>query len=107
MSEHEIDLRSEVGEDGEAVIIVAGDVDLRTAPVLRDLIEEMGATSSTVVLDLGDVRYMDSPGLGTLIYCHRQLDEAGHRLTVRRAQGHVRELMALTHADHLLEDSGH
>ncbi|MET0728213.1 MAG: STAS domain-containing protein [Acidimicrobiales bacterium] len=99
---HVITITEQPGTPTETVITVAGDVDLKTAPALREQIEDTG--TERVVIDLRDVRFMDSPGLGTLIFCHRKLEADGRRLYVRGAQNHVRDLMELTQAGHLLEE---
>lgn len=67
--------------------------------------EQEGAAGpgTRVVIDLRDVRFMDSPGLGTLVFCHRAMEAAGSYLSVRHAEGDVRDLLVLTHAERLLE----
>lgn len=69
-----------------------GDVDLKTAPQLRDRVIAVGESGDDVVIDLLDVRFMDSPGLGTLIYCHQQLAEHGSTLVVRSPRADVRQM---------------
>ena len=73
--------------------MLSGDVDLQTANQLRDRVDAAADEgASTVVIDLRDVEFMDSPGLGTIIYCHQRLAERQATLVLRAPQGHVREL---------------
>jgi anti-sigma B factor antagonist len=103
---HHLDLTEETDAVGRTVIHASGDIDLRTAPDLRRHIVEAAADGRDVVLDLTDVRFMDSPGLGTLIYCYQRQEDAGAQLLVRSPQGHVRELFEVVALTHLIAEDG-
>jgi anti-sigma B factor antagonist len=54
--------------DGRAVIAVAGEIDVYTAPQLRDAITELvGVGKYHIVIDLEAVEFLDSTGLGVLV----------------------------------------
>ena len=54
--------------DGRTVIAVGGEVDVYTAPQLRDKITEVvGAGSYRLIVDLSTVEFLDSTGLGVLV----------------------------------------
>ncbi len=52
---------------GVPVVRAAGEVDVSTAPMLRDCLAELPAGSPRVVVDLSDVTFLDSTGLGVLV----------------------------------------
>lgn len=55
-------------EDGRAVIAVGGEIDVYTAPRLRDRITELvGQGHYDLVIDLEAVEFLDSTGLGVLV----------------------------------------
>ncbi len=55
-------------EDGRAVVAVGGEIDVYTAPRLRDRISELVAAGSyDIVIDLEAVEFLDSTGLGVLV----------------------------------------
>lgn len=55
-------------EGGIAVVSAAGDVDVTTAPRLRDALDRVLATGAAwLVVDLRAVPFMDSTGLGVLV----------------------------------------
>jgi anti-sigma B factor antagonist len=64
-----MDLRLDVTEqDGVAVLAVHGEVDVSTAPQLRQRLVEMATSGSDhAVVDLDGVDFLDSTGLGVLV----------------------------------------
>lgn len=55
-------------EDGRAVVAVGGEIDVYTAPKLRDQITELVSSGSYhIVIDLEAVEFLDSTGLGVLV----------------------------------------
>jgi len=55
-------------EDGRAIVAVGGEIDVYTAPKLRDQITELVSSGSyNIVIDLEAVEFLDSTGLGVLV----------------------------------------
>lgn len=70
---------------GEAVVItLTGDVDSATAPRLRQVVLDALATpdAGPVVIDMTDVSFLSSAGLGALIDAHHDADQHGEPLRV-------------------------
>jgi anti-sigma B factor antagonist len=66
-----------------AVIRVAGEVDVYTAPMLREQIRELAAKGAVhLIADLGQVDFLDSTGLGALVGGLKRLREEGGSLTL-------------------------
>ena len=78
-----MDLRLEVSEqDGWSVMQVGGEIDVATAPRLREqLIKLVNEERFRIVVDLEEVDFIDSTGLGVLI---------GARKRVRTHDGDVK-----------------
>ena len=54
--------------DGTTIVSVGGEIDVYTAPKLRDKITELGAAGAhDLVIDLEAVEFLDSTGLGVLV----------------------------------------
>ena len=54
--------------DGKTVVAVGGEIDVYTAPKLRDKITELVADGSyQLVVDMSAVEFLDSTGLGVLV----------------------------------------
>lgn len=62
--------------------------------------------SGKLVLDLGNVAYMSSAGLGVLIALHKQMQAAGGSLALGNLQPAVRELFVVTRLHTLLDIGG-
>ncbi len=79
-------------------------LDETTAPpaadVLNGLADQVGP--GKLVLNLANVTYMSSAGLGVLIALHKKMQAAGGQLVLRDLRPAVRELMAITRLDTLL-----
>ena len=66
-------------DDGSTVVSLAGELDLYNAHVVRDALEEATSESPTrLVVDLSEVKFVDSTALGVLI-------EARTKMPNRRA----------------------
>jgi anti-sigma B factor antagonist len=66
-----------------AVLQVTGEVDVYTAPMLREQIRELAAKGAVhLIADLGRVDFLDSTGLGALVGGLKRLREAGGSLAL-------------------------
>jgi anti-sigma B factor antagonist len=66
-----------------AIVRVRGDVDIASAPKLREaLLEVLAETPAThLVVDLSDVEFIDSTGIGVVVGAHKRVTANGGRLT--------------------------
>ena len=66
-----------------AVLQVTGEVDVYTAPMLREQIRDLAAKGAVhLIADLGQVDFLDSTGLGALVGGLKRLREAGGSLAL-------------------------
>jgi len=87
----------QVIEYGEVQLLrITGEVDLATAPALRSSIREIiDSHPAGLVIDLGDVPFLDSTGLGVLVAAYKQAIAAEVALCLVRPQRIVANAMAL------------
>src|SRR5260370_21066994 len=88
------------GREKEGVVIldmkgrlVVGEPSVR----LREAINQEGSQGKThVILNLEDVDYIDSTGLGCMVICYTTLQKAGSTLKLLKLNRHNIELLLLT-----------
>lgn len=88
---------------GRVVLVVHGSVDLPEAGELRALLTEAcNGDAPGVVVDLTDVHFIGSSGLGVLVQAHQQLESAGRSLHIRGASPSIRKAFEITQLDRVL-----
>ncbi|HEX8002833.1 MAG TPA: STAS domain-containing protein [Mycobacteriales bacterium] len=89
---------------GRAVVLsVNGDVDIATAPTLRERLADAVGTYTGVVVDLDGVPFLDSTGLGVLVAAHNRAKSAGASLVIARPQRIVRNALRLVQVDTVID----
>lgn len=78
-----LDIR--VGDNGE--IVLSGRLDASAAAQAETFLSTVTASR---VVDLGELQYVSSAGLGVLLATQKRLMATGHRLTLVNLSGHVR-----------------
>lgn len=86
----------EHGQD-VAVLSVHGDIDLGTAPALREpLVPVLEHRTGPVVVDLSDVAFMDSTGVHVLVDTLQRLEAQNRRLAIAcREGGQIHRVLGL------------
>lgn len=89
---------------GCPVFHVAGTLDANAAPTFRHDVEELMASGhKSLVLDFSNVSFMDSSGIGALIYLMRSMqDQGGRQLWVGGCNEQVRSLLQVTQLERQL-----
>ena len=83
-------------EDSATVIEVSGELDLASAPAVEQELEQAESSGiELVILDLHELEFIDSTGLGLLVKAHRWSEEAGRRFAVVRGSNQVQRLLEL------------
>ena len=86
--------------DHHAELVLVGEIDLSSAHLLVDEIDaavEAGATR--VVLDFGEVTFVNSTGLGAMVAATKRLRAEGGDLVLRRFRGIPASALATTGLD--------
>ena len=84
-------------DEGVPVITVVGEIDVATAPQLREALHRVIAEGqSTVVLDLLAVTFLDSTALGVLVGGLKRCRELGGELHIVVADARIRKIFEIT-----------
>jgi anti-anti-sigma factor len=91
----EVDTRT---EDGVAVVIPRGELDVAGTPALEDAVSEVADAPGVagVVIDLSGLDFMDSSGLRAVVLADRRLREQGLRFALVRGGEPVHRVFELT-----------
>ncbi|OAN39030.1 STAS domain-containing protein [Microbacterium sp. H83] len=99
-----MDLRTE-SRDGYGVVALAGRLTAIGAPALRSAVNELIAAGDThVVIDMTDLQFVDSSGLGALVGGLKSARVAGGDLRIAAVSDAVRTVLHLTNLDRVLRD---
>lgn len=91
-------------DDGRQVVRVGGEIDMLTAPRLRDAMTPIVAVpGSDVVLDLDAVTFLGSNGLGVLVELSQQAQTVGTKFRLVCANRTVSRPLTLTGLDQVLD----
>jgi len=87
-------------ESAALVLRVSGEVDMHTSPQMRQALQDaLAARPARLILDLTEVGYMDSSGVGTIVEAKRHADRQGGRVVLANLQARVRSVLEITQLD--------
>jgi anti-anti-sigma factor len=99
-----VELSIDVQREGDdAVVVLAGELDISTSPDLQDALAGLTGEGRRVTVDLAELEFMDSTGLAALLGAHKALQEQGGTLELRHPSKMVIGLVQITGLDDVFE----
>lgn len=96
MATEKLTLRTE-NEDGRTIVFVGGEFDLESASKMRAALEPLiEMTDRRLTLDLHELQYIDSTGIGILISVVKARHARQAAFDVERIPPHILKLFELT-----------
>ncbi len=90
--------------DGTAVVTLTGEVDMSNSPgVHQTLVEILQNRPDRLLIDLGEVSYMDSSGVGVLVDALRRMRVTGGKLGLIAVTPRVKSVLQITKLDQFFE----
>jgi anti-sigma B factor antagonist len=90
--------------DSHDVVEVGGEVDVHSAPQLRDrLIEIIDGGKPSLVVDLSGLQFIDSTGLGALVAARNHAEAAGTRFQLVCKADRLLKVFRITGLDEVFE----
>lgn len=81
---------------GKTLVTVVGEVDVSNAGELREAVDSaLEAAPAEVSVDLAEVSYIDSTGIGVLVGAATRAQEAGVAFSVAHLQANVKRVLGL------------
>lgn len=94
-----LDLREKMSENG-VVIELKGELDIFSSPMLKEkLYALIDSSSSDVVIDLNEVTYIDSTGLGVFVGALKKSKQKGVGIVLKNLKPNVKKVFSITGLD--------
>jgi anti-anti-sigma factor len=91
-------------DGSRTTLVLDGDLDVQSAPLVQQAVAAaVREGAGDVVVDLRNVSFIDSSGLGVLIACHKRARRESCRLVLRAPSHRVARLLAVTTLDRVLD----
>lgn len=95
-----VDVRN---EDRAVVFAVEGELDLASSPTLEQEIDRVSDDDiDLLIVDLRELRFMDSTGLHALVKANKRANESGRKFAVVQGGAQIQRLLSLTGVGELL-----
>lgn len=95
-----------VKENGKTVVSVSGEIDVYTAPQLKEKLTPLvDIEGNEVLVDFAEVNYMDSTGLGILVGAFKRSKERNGQIKLINLQERIYRLFTITGLDDLFDIS--
>ncbi len=79
------------------IIRVTGEIDVYSCPQLRTTLNTLvNGGSNDVILDLEDIQYIDSTGLGTIAHTARSISDKNGRILVICNKTHIKKIFEVS-----------
>jgi anti-sigma B factor antagonist len=89
---------------GFPVVSVRGEIDVYSAPALKDAVTDvLSPDHSAVIVDLTDVGFLDSTGLGALVAARTSATDSDMRLLIVSDRDRILKLFRITGLDGVFE----
>lgn len=83
----------------EITLVMDGDIVASRIQEVKDMIAERLGDDITLILDLANVSYIDSIGIGVLIATHNSLKSSGGKLKIINASEDIKNLFKTMRLD--------
>ena len=86
----------DVDDDGRCVVRTSGDLDLAAVEEFIEVVRVSLGRCAAVELDLGEVTFIDSSGLGALVRLRKEAEAMGSSFYLREVSAATDRLLQLT-----------
>ena len=98
-----LDIR-ETDREGISILALKGRLTATESPALREKVDELMAQGrNNIILDLGQIEYIDSTGLGAMVICFTTAKKSGGALKLLNLNKRNIELLLLTKLHTIIE----
>lgn len=100
MADRPVSVKDVRRDSGTTVVVLTGEVDLHHVPEVHAVIlRECAEKPARLVIDLAEVTYMDSSGVGVLVHAYQKMNALQGKLRLVGMQPRVRSVFEITRLD--------
>ena len=91
--------------DGKMIVYLRGEIDHHSAGEIRDGIDRMIANlrPGALILDLSEIEFMDSSGLGLVLGRYRRIRELGGEMFLCNTNERIMKLLKMAGVDKIIK----
>ena len=91
------DLTVEISDkEKDFEVYIKGEIDLNNINQIENILDEGIKQCKNIIIDMKDVRFIDSTGIGLLVKTYKALKSEGKTIEIRNAVGNVRKVFKIT-----------
>ena len=92
-----MELETKQFENSELLLLLNGDFDAQGTQEIRQSLKNVVDNSEpkSIVLDIGGVSFIDSSGVGAIVFLFKQLKAQGRKMRITAANGQPAELLQM------------
>lgn len=91
------DLTVEISDkEKDFEVYIKGEIDLNNINQIENILDEGINKGKNIIIDMKDVRFIDSTGIGLLVKTYKTLKSEGKTIEIRNAVGNVRKVFKIT-----------
>lgn len=91
-------------DDKISTVSIRGEIDFYSSPQVRkEILKLTKQKKATILVDLAEVRYMDSSGVATFIEALQHVNQYNGRIALVGLRDEVKEVFILTRLDKIFE----
>lgn len=99
-------LAADHDDGGLPIVRLRGDLDIAGANALGECLAALVATGRDVTVDLGELRFVDSTGMGALVRARNVANRHGADVRLRAPTANVRKTLSLAGLDKVFQIEG-
>ncbi|PJG60775.1 STAS domain-containing protein [Aeromonas cavernicola] len=84
------------------VVVLEKELDAMAVTEIRPLFEQLSTYDGNVLADISDVHFIDSSGIGALVFLYKRLVMNGHQLVLVCGPGQPHDLLDMLHIDRVI-----
>jgi anti-sigma B factor antagonist len=98
------DIKLEVETSSQEIVVhCSGKITLSTTATFQDQVRPLISQTKRIILDLAQVNYVDSAGLGEIVRLWSSAQKAGGALKITNLAPRIKELLAMTNLATIFE----